>query len=89
MEKRQVHYGQSDPTRPLISEETTLEPIVCIQCGDEFELTGTNREKLTLRGFDLPKRCPECRKKKSKFMADESTQRRGKKKHYHQKYDQY
>jgi hypothetical protein len=71
-------------------KEIALETIVCIQCGDEFEVSGINREKLSDRGFDLPKRCPDCRRKKSKFAVDESNQRRrDKKKHYHQKYDQF
>lgn len=89
MEKRQTHGDQSNPTWPIISKEITLEPIICIQCGTEFDLSGTNRDKLTMRGFDLPKRCPDCRKKKSKYLVDENPiRRRDKKKHYHQKYDQ-
>jgi hypothetical protein len=83
------HIERTRPIEAIHLEETTLEPIVCIQCGDEFELSGDTFDKLTTRGFDIPKRCPDCRRNKSKYLVDEiSPRRREKKKRYHQKYDQ-
>lgn len=69
-------------------EEPILESLVCIQCGNEFELSRLNLSKLAARGFDLPKRCPDCRRHKAQHLVDENPRRRrDKKKHYHQKYD--
>ncbi|MDY6953369.1 MAG: zinc-ribbon domain containing protein [Thermodesulfobacteriota bacterium] len=38
----------------------------CIQCGTEFVFSGQERERFMAKGFAVPKRCPECRKKKDK-----------------------
>jgi hypothetical protein len=38
----------------------------CVQCGTEFLFSGQERERCTAKGFGVPKRCPECRKKKAK-----------------------
>ena len=42
--------------------------ITCIQCGDEFVFSVTEQERYRARGFDFPKRCPNCRDKKAKFV---------------------
>jgi len=69
-------------------DKATSETIECVQCGKEFELSGKDLDQLAARGFDLPKRCRDCRRNKSKYMAaDDCRRRREKKKHYHQKYD--
>ena len=75
-------------TWPFMSQEIIWEPIACIQCGNEFELSNVDRSKLAARGFDLPKRCPDCRRNKSRDIAEElPRRRRTRKKQYHQKYD--
>lgn len=38
----------------------------CIQCESEFIVTVSEQERLRLKGFDIPKRCPACRKHKMK-----------------------
>ena len=40
--------------------------MICVQCEQEFSLSQRERERLALHGLDLPKRCPECRRRKSK-----------------------
>ncbi|MGD9022796.1 MAG: zinc-ribbon domain containing protein [Deltaproteobacteria bacterium] len=42
--------------------------ITCIQCGTEFVITAAEQIRLAARGFDRPRRCPECRKKKEKGL---------------------
>ena len=39
--------------------------IDCVQCGNEFELSPVEVDHYVSKGFDLPKRCSDCRKKKS------------------------
>jgi len=60
--------------------------IVCIQCDREFELDTEQQEYFHSRGFDLPKRCPECRKHKSKNNRT-SRHSEDKKKHFRLKYE--
>ena len=42
--------------------------ITCIQCEIPFVLTAVEQERFFERGFSIPKRCPNCRKKKLKIM---------------------
>ena len=42
--------------------------ITCIQCESPFVLTAVEQERFLARGFGIPKRCPNCRKKKLKIM---------------------
>ncbi|HHP7233839.1 MAG TPA: zinc-ribbon domain containing protein [Desulfobacterales bacterium] len=60
--------------------------IVCIQCDREFELDDQQQEHLHSMGFDLPKRCPECRKRKSKAVKM-ARHPDDKKKHFRMKYE--
>jgi len=41
--------------------------IQCIQCGKPFLFTAADQERFFSRGFDVPRRCYNCRKKKSKL----------------------
>jgi hypothetical protein len=41
--------------------------IRCIQCGLSFSLTVAEQKRFMSKGFDLPKRCPVCRKNKIKI----------------------
>ena len=40
--------------------------MTCIQCGTEFVFSGQEHARFMAKGFGVPKRCPECRKKKAK-----------------------
>jgi hypothetical protein len=42
--------------------------MVCIQCEEEFEFSVLEQKKYEDRGYDIPKRCPSCRKHKSRNM---------------------
>lgn len=41
--------------------------IVCVQCNEIFAITYEEMEWILAKGFGLPKRCPDCRKKKNKM----------------------
>ena len=54
----------------------------CIQCEEVFEFTAKEQVRCEQMGFDEPRRCPECRKRKSR--DDEASRwknTRGKKRH--------
>jgi hypothetical protein len=40
--------------------------IICIQCEKPFVFTEAEQERFLISGFAPPKRCPECRKNKTK-----------------------
>ena len=40
--------------------------IICTQCGNPFVFTVPEQKRFNSLGFDAPKRCAECRKKKMK-----------------------
>ena len=59
-----------------------------MQCDTPFEFTPAEQEYFLERGFDFPKRCPQCRKKKSKApTSSREGENHDKKKHYRLKYD--
>ena len=39
--------------------------MICVQCGNQFIFTFNEQERLLVRGFSFPKRCPDCRKHKA------------------------
>jgi Probable zinc-ribbon domain len=43
--------------------------IACVQCNSEFEFSEAEQEYYKNKGFNPPKRCPQCRKNKSR-LAD-------------------
>ena len=43
------------------------EVITCIQCEKPFNFSESERQFFESKGFDIPKRCPDCRKKKNKI----------------------
>lgn len=45
----------------------------CIQCGGEFVFTVAEQKRVFAKGFDEPKRCPQCRKKKEKSQGTNET----------------
>jgi hypothetical protein len=65
-----------------------IELVVCIQCGEEFEFPLEEQARYAGKGFDLPRRCPACRKHKARPASDGPHHRRKEKKRdYHLKYD--
>lgn len=47
--------------------------LTCIDCSKEFELTAKNIAWFEQQGFELPKRCPDCRKKRKEARATQRT----------------
>jgi hypothetical protein len=62
----------------------------CVQCDELFEISVNEQERCERMGFDLPIRCPQCRKHKTR-QVDDNTHRKSKdkKKHYRMKNDDY
>lgn len=48
--------------------EMESEWIVCVQCDDEFEFSIADQIRYERKGFEPPKRCPSCRRHKSKII---------------------
>ncbi|UCH23296.1 MAG: zinc-ribbon domain containing protein [Deltaproteobacteria bacterium] len=65
--------------------DTQTKVITCIQCDCEFDYTIDEQMYYQLRGFDEPKRCPACRKKKSKPLYLQPIRKDTIKKKYHHK----
>ena len=42
--------------------------IICIQCAKEFEFSIADQIRYERKGFEPPKRCPTCRRHKSKII---------------------
>ena len=62
--------------------------ITCIQCEADFEFSAQDQEKFQRMGFDLPKRCPQCRKHKvSDANLYEKRKFKSKKRHFRMKYE--
>ncbi|HDR16931.1 MAG TPA: hypothetical protein ENN79_15885 [Desulfobacteraceae bacterium] len=57
--------------------------ILCAQCEKPFQVTDAEIELMESKGFSLPRRCPECRRKKCKAAnkADDSRFEEKKKRH--------
>lgn len=45
------------------------EKIICRQCGQEFEMPPVEQKFFFSKGFTLPKKCPECRKKRKEIHS--------------------
>ena len=43
----------------------------CKECGQMFTISGKEAEWYKEKGFELPKRCPECRKSRRKNKSKE------------------
>ena len=57
--------------------------LTCIQCDAPFEFSDNEQGFYRDRGFDTPRRCPVCRKHKSKWTEGPSGRnRRDKKRDY-------
>ena len=62
--------------------------IICIQCENTFVVTADQKERLFVKGFNIPRRCPECRRKKNKLgFVSENKKGRDKRKHDKKRYD--
>jgi len=75
------------PADKETSEKMKTEFITCIQCGQEFEFSAQEQQQFDRRGFDAPKRCPACRRKKSKLNDAATLDRNRRKKHLRNKYE--
>ena len=63
--------------------------IICVQCNTEFEFSAAEQEYYQNKGFNPPKRCPQCRKNKSKLADSEhKNSHDNKKKHPRAEYDE-
>jgi hypothetical protein len=60
----------------------------CIQCQNEFEYTVAEQDYHNRMGFDEPKRCPYCRKRKTKVSNQNHKEGRNRKQFARQKYDE-
>ena len=49
--------------------------ILCMQCEKPFVITAQEHARLRGRGFDIPKRCPECRRHKFRLPQNDDTDR--------------
>lgn len=47
-----------------------IKVIECVQCRNEFDFTVSQQNYYAKMGFDEPKRCPECRKRKTRLETD-------------------
>ncbi len=56
--------------------------ITCIQCGAEFDFSIDDQIRHREMKFDNPKRCPACRKHKSKLKDDQDRKFNHRKKSY-------
>ena len=54
--------------------------MVCVQCEEEFEFSVLEQEKYEERGYDIPKRCPSCRKHKSRNLDSAEDRRQSNRK---------
>lgn len=45
--------------------------IRCVQCDSDFEFSRLEQRLFFEKGFDMPKRCPECRRNKKSEREDE------------------
>jgi hypothetical protein len=62
--------------------------LTCVQCEEGFVFSVFEQEHFALMGFDEPKRCPSCRKNKSRGRDLNEKRKSGdKKKYFRQKYD--
>lgn len=41
-----------------------MEKITCKDCGVEFEISAEEKRWYEDKGFEIPKRCPNCRKQR-------------------------
>jgi hypothetical protein len=49
--------------------------LTCIQCGIEFVFSVQERKRYVAKGFAVPKRCPECRKKKARGIETDNNRK--------------
>jgi hypothetical protein len=58
------------------------ETLICIQCNSAFPFSALDQARFIRLGFDRPKRCPACRKKKTKGSdSGETWRKKGRTKH--------
>jgi hypothetical protein len=59
----------------------------CIQCGRYYVFSDKEEQLYLVKGFDMPLRCPECRRRKTRSsQANDWLHKRDKKRDYRLKY---
>lgn len=61
--------------------------ITCVQCENEFEFTAGEQKYFRDKGFDDPKRCPVCRRHKSRANHDKTRKKDKKWEHQWNKFE--
>jgi hypothetical protein len=71
------------------NNEMTMEnkTITCIQCETEFEFTIQDQLRYEKMNFDEPRRCPDCRKNKSRSTDSQNIKGNRKKNFYRSKFE--
>ena len=69
--------------RELVGDKT----IICVRCGQPFVFTYAEQTEFAGFGFDPPKRCPECRLRRSRSyeLQPKPNSRPGKRRDRHRK----
>jgi hypothetical protein len=70
-----------------IGDKMSYDVNECIQCGNFYIFTEKEERLYLEKGFDMPLRCPDCRKKKNRTgNVGEWSRHRDKKRDYRMKY---
>jgi uncharacterized paraquat-inducible protein A len=56
-------------TESIMDNAMQNEWIVCVQCDAEFEYDVVEQARHAEMGYDTPRRCPDCRRHKTKIMS--------------------
>ncbi|MDD4391335.1 MAG: zinc-ribbon domain containing protein [Desulfobacterales bacterium] len=63
--------------------------LICIQCNNPFVFSLEEQNEFYAKGFDEPRRCPACRKNKSRSCGSGTSHKHcDKKKFFRKKYDE-
>ena len=56
-------------TPSIMGNDMQSEWLVCVQCDTEFEYDVVEQKRHISMDYDTPRRCPECRKHKTRIMS--------------------
>ena len=56
-------------TESKMDRKMQSEWIVCVQCDREFEYEISEQARHAEMGYDTPRRCPDCRKHKTRILS--------------------
>ena len=63
--------------------------MTCIQCGNTFVFTAAEQARFIARGFDRPKRCPQCRKNRARGIEMNKSEKGKNNKRHRRRRDDY